>query len=63
MNWRWVASGIGLFVCAIFAVVMTTAQSYTFTDRVFCSALLVSFGYLFLSQNPPTEAAESPWWW
>ena len=63
MNWRWIASGIGLLVCAFFAVVMTAAQSYSYEDRVFCSMLLASFGYLFLSRNTPKEAAEAPWWW
>ena len=45
MNWRWIASGIGLFVCAIFAIVMTNAQTYSYEDRIFCSMLLASFGY------------------
>jgi hypothetical protein len=63
MNWRWVASGIGLFVSAIFAVVMTTVPAYSYSDRVWCSVLLVSFGFLFLSNNAPKEAAEAPWWW
>jgi hypothetical protein len=63
MSWRWIASGAGLFVSAIFAVVMTSAQGYAFEDRLFCSMLLASFGYLFLSRNTPKEAAEAPWWW
>jgi hypothetical protein len=63
MDWRWIVSGIGLFVSAIFAVVMTSAQSYTYADRVSCSMLLVSFGYLFLSRDTQKEAAEAPWWW
>lgn len=63
MNWRWIASGIGLFVCVIFAVVMTNAQSYSYEDRIFCSMLLASFGYLFLSRNTPKEVCDAPWWW
>jgi hypothetical protein len=63
MNWRWIASGIGLLVSTIFAVVMTSAQGYAYSDRVLCSVLLVSFGYLFLSRNTPKEAANVPWWW
>jgi hypothetical protein len=63
MNWRWIASGIGLIVTAVFAVVMTNAQSYTYSDRRLCSVLLVSFGYLFLSHNTHKEPAEAPWWW
>jgi hypothetical protein len=63
MNWRWIASGFGLLVSAIFAVVMTSAQSYAYEDRLFCSMLLASFGYLFLSRGTPKEAAEAPWWW
>jgi hypothetical protein len=50
-------------VSAIFAVVMTSAQNYAYSDRVLCSVLLVSFGYLFLSRNTPKEAANVPWWW
>jgi hypothetical protein len=63
MNWRWIASGIGLLVSTIFAVVMMSVQSYAYSDRVWCSVLLASFGYLFLSGNTPKEAAEAPWWW
>jgi hypothetical protein len=63
MNLRWIASGVGLSICAIFAVVMTVTQSYSFADRMFCSLLLVSFGFLFLSQSTPTKASEAPWWW
>jgi hypothetical protein len=63
MSWRWIASGIGLLVSAIFAVVMTSARSFAFEDRLFCSMLLASFGYLFLSRNTPKEAADAPWWW
>jgi FtsH-binding integral membrane protein len=63
MSWRWVASGIGLLVTAIFAVVMATAPSYTYSDRRLCSVLLVSFGYLFLSRKPQKEASDTPWWW
>ena len=63
MTWRRVASGVGLFVCAIFAMVMTGAQSYAYSDRVLCSVLLASFGYLFLSRHSVTEAADTPWWW
>jgi FtsH-binding integral membrane protein len=63
MNWRWIASGIGLLVSAIFAVVMTSAPAYSYSDRVWCSVLLALFGYLFLSRNTTKEAAEAPWWW
>jgi hypothetical protein len=63
MNWRWAASGFGLLVSAISAVVMTNAQSYAYEDRLFCSMLLASFGYLFLSRNTPRKASDSPWWW
>jgi len=63
MSWRWVASGIGLLVTAIFAVVMTSLPSYTYSDRRLCSVLLVSFGYLFLSRNPQKEASDTSWWW
>jgi hypothetical protein len=63
-NWRFIASGVGLSVCAAYAVVMAVARSYDFVDRICCSILLVSFGYLFLSRNSPQETqAESPWWW
>ena len=37
--------------------------NYSYEDRIFCSMLLASFGYLFLSRNTPKEAAEAPWWW
>ena len=63
MNWRWVASGVGLLVSGIFAAIMASAHSYTYSDRRLCSVLLVSFGYLFLSNNTRKEAAETPWWW
>jgi len=63
MNWRWIGSGFGLLVSAIFAVVMTGAQGYAYEDRLPCSMLLAAFGYLFLSRETPKEAAEAPWWW
>jgi hypothetical protein len=63
MNWRQIASGIGLLVCTVFAIVMTGVPKYSFSDRVWCSVLLVSFGYLFLSRNTQREAVDSPWWW
>jgi hypothetical protein len=63
-NWRFIASGAGLGLSAVYAIVMTSGGSYDFADRLCCSLLLVSFGYLFLSRNAPQEAgAESPWWW
>jgi hypothetical protein len=63
-NWRFIASGAGLSVSAVYAIVMTTAGSFDFTDRLCCSILLASFGYLFLSRSSPQGAgAESPWWW
>jgi hypothetical protein len=63
-NSRFIASGIGLSVSVVYAVVITAARSYDFTDKLRCAALLVSFGYLFLSNNSPLEAGtEPPWWW
>jgi hypothetical protein len=57
-------SGVGLRVCAAFAFVVTIAGSGDFVDKLCCSILLGSFGYLFLSRNSPQKAqAESPWWW
>jgi hypothetical protein len=63
-NWRFIASGVGLSVCAARAIVMSVAGSGDLVDRLSCSILLVSFGYLFLSRNSPLEAqAAPPWWW
>ncbi len=63
-KWRFIASGVGLGISAVYAVVMTAAGSFDFTDKVCCSLLLVSFGYLFLGNNSPPEAGtEPPWWW
>jgi hypothetical protein len=62
-NWRFIASGVGLSVSAVYAVVMTAAGRYDFTDKLCCAMLLVSFGYLFLGRNSPQGAGASPWWW
>jgi hypothetical protein len=63
-NWRFIASGAGLSVSAVNAVVVTAAGNYDFTDKLCCAVLLVTFGYLFLSHNSPQGAgAGSPWWW
>jgi hypothetical protein len=63
-NWRFIASGVGLSACAAYAIAVTVAGTGDFVDRLCCSILLVSFGYLFLSRNSQQEAqAEPPWWW
>jgi hypothetical protein len=63
-HWRQIASGLGLLVCTVYAIVMTGGGHYDFSDRLCCSFLLASFGYLFLSRNTAKEAgAEGPWWW
>jgi len=63
-NWRFIASGVGLGISAAYGVVVAMAGSYDFADRLCCSILLASFGYLFLGNQSPQEAGtEPPWWW
>jgi hypothetical protein len=63
-NWRFIASGVGLTVSAVYGVLVATTPSFSFVDRLCCSILLISFGYLFLGNKSPLEAGtEPPWWW
>lgn len=63
-NWRQIASGIGLSLSAVNAVVLTASRTYVLPDRICSSILLVFFGYLFLSRDGTKEpGTEPPWWW
>jgi hypothetical protein len=63
-NWRQMASGLGLLICTMFAMILMAKRQSNFSDRLFCSSLLASFGYLFLSRTASAEPeVETPWWW
>jgi hypothetical protein len=63
-NWRQIASGIGLTLSAVNAIVLTTSRTFVLSDRVCGSILLAFFGYLFLSSDLTRKpGTEPPWWW
>jgi hypothetical protein len=63
-NWLQIASGIGLALAVVNAVVLAVSRTYFLPDRICGSILLVFFGYLFLSPDRTKEAGtDPPWWW
>lgn len=63
-NWRQIASGIGLTLSAVNAIVLTVSGTFVLLDRICGSILLIFFGYLFLSPDRRANAGtEPPWWW
>jgi hypothetical protein len=63
-NRRQIASGIGLALAVVNAVMLTASRTYFLPDRIYSSILLVFFGYLFLSPDRTKEAGtDPPWWW
>jgi hypothetical protein len=63
-NWRQIASGIGLTLSAVNAIVLTVSRTYVLPDRLCGSILLIFFGYLFLNPDRRKEpGTEPPWWW
>jgi hypothetical protein len=60
-KWIQFGSAVGLAVTTICAISLMSKPFAALDARVFCSILLVSFGYLLLSRN--AAEADAPWWW